>query len=103
MKDAVLLSKLWLDKNNGTGEHEVTLRILKVAEEAGEAAKARIGMVGQNPRKGVTHEASDVAQELADVIITAAVAIESLGYHHDEVLAIVERRVLQRISGNGGS
>ncbi|HVI71729.1 MAG TPA: MazG-like family protein, partial [Pyrinomonadaceae bacterium] len=97
----VALSKLWLDKNNGTGEHETTLRILKLMEEAGEVARARIGMVGQNPRKGFTHDAAEVATELADCIITAAVAIESLGYRYEEVLAIAERRILTRIAGHG--
>ncbi|TDC58901.1 hypothetical protein E1258_19890 [Micromonospora sp. KC207] len=69
----------WLDVANGTGDPELTCRILKLTEEAGEAAGAWIGALGQNPRKGVTHTRDDVAAELADAAFTALVAIESLG------------------------
>lgn len=68
----------WLDANNGTSEEELTLRILKLSEEIGEVAQAVIGMRGQNPRKGVTHSAHDLAGELSDVIVTAMVALTSL-------------------------
>ncbi|MFF9896161.1 hypothetical protein [Streptomyces longispororuber] len=57
--------------------HEVAQRLLKVTEEAGEAAAAYSGMTGQNPRKGTTHSRADVADELCDVIIAAAVALHS--------------------------
>ncbi|WP_329117455.1 MazG-like family protein [Streptomyces sp. NBC_01465] len=67
-----------LNQANGTGEHEIAMRLLKVTEEAGEVAAAYIGSTGQNPRKGTTHTTHDVAQELADVIIAAAVALHSL-------------------------
>ncbi|MFJ4783259.1 MazG-like family protein [Streptomyces sp. NPDC088794] len=60
---------------NGTGEHEVAMRLMKVVEEAGEASAAYIGMTGQNPRKGVNHTRADVADELCDVIIASAVAL----------------------------
>lgn len=52
----------------------LTLQILKVAEEAGEAAAARIGSVGQNPRKGITHGSDALRDELFDVALTALVA-----------------------------
>jgi NTP pyrophosphatase (non-canonical NTP hydrolase) len=71
--------RAFLDERNGTGQLELTLRIAKIAEEAGEAVQAWIGVLGQNPRKGVTHTREDVAGELADVAFTALVAIESLG------------------------
>lgn len=51
------------------------VKMLKVAEEAGEAAEAYIGLYGLNPRKGFTHSRDDVADELADVAITALVAM----------------------------
>ncbi|MGI5136950.1 MULTISPECIES: MazG-like family protein [unclassified Streptomyces] len=66
-----------LNAANGTGEHERAMRLLKVTEEAGETAAAYIGMTGQNPRKGTTHTAADVADELCDVIIAAAVALHA--------------------------
>lgn len=68
----------WLDEANGTGQDELILRILKVQEEAGEVAQAVIGMVGQNPRKGVTHTEQDVIGELLDVAITAMVAVDTI-------------------------
>jgi hypothetical protein len=72
--DAVRASRGWLDAANGTGDTELTCRILKLTEESGEAAAAWIGVLGQNPRKGVTHRREDVAAELADVVFTALVA-----------------------------
>jgi len=68
----------WLDAANGRTSEEITLRILKLTEEAGEVAQAWIGVQGQNPRKGVTHQRADVADELCDVIVTAAVALTSV-------------------------
>lgn len=68
----------WLDAHNGSSTLETALRILKVTEEAGEVASAWIGVVGQNPRKGVTHTAGDVADELCDVITAAMVALATV-------------------------
>ncbi|MGW0780375.1 MazG-like family protein [Streptomyces sp. NPDC002913] len=68
----------WLDRQNGRSEHEITMRLLKLVEEAGEVSQAYIGTQGQNPRKGITHTRQDVADELCDVIITAAVALVSI-------------------------
>lgn len=67
----------WLDTTNGRGDHETAMRLMKVTEEAGEAVAAYIGTVGQNPRKGRTHTAGDVAAELCDVALTALVALHS--------------------------
>lgn len=52
-----------------------SVRVLKVAEEYGEATEAYIGFRGLNPRKGKTHTSDDVADELADIAITALVAM----------------------------
>ena len=93
---AVHASRDWLDAANGTGEQELTCRMLKVTEEAGEAAGAWIGVLGQNPRKGVTHTRADVVAELADVAWTALVAIESLGFDARRALAECGDKVLGR-------
>jgi len=53
-------------------------RLLKLAEETGEAAAAYIGMTGMNSRKGICASRDDVLDELADVIITAAVAMAGI-------------------------
>ncbi|PWI43288.1 MazG-like family protein [Streptomyces sp. ICBB 8177] len=75
-----------LNATNGTGPHETAMRLLKVTEEAGEASAAYIGMTGQNPRKGTTHTPGDVADELCDVIIAAAVALHAFTPHPAAVL-----------------
>ena len=86
----------WLDASNGRSDAEIGLRILKLSEEVGEAAQAWIGVQGQNPRKGVTHSRADVADELCDVIVTAAVALASIAgepaLHLDAKLAKVAAR-----------
>ena len=66
----------WLDTANPGTPHEDSMRVLKLVEEAGEAAAAYIGMVGQNPRKGVTHTLADLLGELADVALSARCAIQ---------------------------
>ena len=40
-----------LDGKTGDEPEEITLRLLKIAEELGEAAQAWIGVLGQNPVK----------------------------------------------------
>lgn len=65
----------WLDAANGTGPEETAARLLKLTEEAGEVAAAYIGLVGSNPRKGITHATEDVADELCDVILAAMVVL----------------------------
>jgi hypothetical protein len=67
----------WLDKHNGHGPEEAAARLLKVSEEVGETVQAYLGVTGQNPRKGITHAANDVLTELADVVISAVVAMHS--------------------------
>nr|WP_232544725.1 MazG-like family protein [Streptomyces buecherae] len=67
----------WLDAANATRDRaeETALRLLKLTEETGEVMNAYTGLTGHNPRKGVTHERADVAAELCDVILTAAVVL----------------------------
>lgn len=88
----------WLDSQNGSGAVEQGLRILKVAEEAGEVASAWIGLVGQNPRKGLTHTVDQVAAELADVAFTALVAMKSLGHDPDTEMRRVATKVAARLT-----
>lgn len=100
---AVRTSRAWLDAANGTDRAELTCRILKLTEEAGEAAGAWIGLLGQNPRKGVTHSREDVAAELADAAFTALVAIESLGLDARTVLGDCAAKVRGRVDGTSGA
>jgi NTP pyrophosphatase (non-canonical NTP hydrolase) len=85
-----------LDQVNGSGQAEITLRLLKIGEEYGEAIQAWIGVTGQNPRKGVTHSRRQVADELGDIAITALVAASSLGFDSREVLAGTAAKVAGR-------
>lgn len=69
----------WLDENSPlTPDADRLLRIMKISEEVGEVSQAVIGVLGQNPRKGVTHTWEDVHAELSDVILTAMVALSTL-------------------------
>ena len=68
----------WLDAANGRSPHETAARIMKITEEAGEAAAAYFGMTGTNPRKGVTATPEDLARELCDVILAALVALTTV-------------------------
>lgn len=57
--------------------------------------------LGSAPREtthdGVTHSINDVARELADVALSALVAIESLGRDHREVLNECAARIAKRL------
>ena len=97
---AVEAARQWLDSANGTLPLELTCRILKVTEEAGEAAAAWIGLLGQNPRKGVTHTHAEVAGELADVAFTALVAIASLDLDPEEHLAACAAKLRTRLAAS---
>lgn len=78
----------WLDRHNVLTQEEMGLRIMKVQEEAGEAAGAWIGYTGQNPRKGRTHDKEQVAAELVDVAVTALVALHSLTGKAESILNV---------------
>jgi phosphoribosyl-ATP pyrophosphohydrolase len=87
----------WLDEHNGADRAELTARILKVSEEAGEVAAAWIGVIGQNPRKGVTHTRADVAAELADVVFTSLVPMDSIGHDPATVMDRCAAKVAARV------
>ena len=95
--DTVRHATDWLNANNGTGASEISFRLLKVTEEAGEVAAAWIGACGQNPRKGRTHTIDDVADELADVVVTALVAIASLDRDPQTVIDRCAEKIRTRL------
>ena len=68
----------WLDAANPRTDHEIACRVMKLAEETGEAVAAYIGMTGRNPRKGRCATRDDLASELCDVIVTAMVALATI-------------------------
>ncbi|MFD8509747.1 MazG-like family protein [Streptomyces antimycoticus] len=79
----------WLDDEAETaGTADVRLlRVLKIGEEYGEVAEAMHGAMGANPRKGRSHDWNDVQKELADVIVTAMVALDTIAGDAGHVLA----------------
>jgi NTP pyrophosphatase (non-canonical NTP hydrolase) len=84
------------------GHVPVEMRVLKLTEEIGEAAEALIGMRGMNSRKGTCQTSDDLLDELADVIITAAVAMSAVTGGADEAHSHFEKRlqtITARITG----
>ncbi len=76
------------------GDVPVEMRLLKLTEEVGEADEALIGVRGLNGRKGACHTRDDLLDELADVIITAAVAMSAVtGGGVDEARSHFDRRL----------
>lgn len=71
------------------------MRVLKLQEEAGEAAAAYIGMTGQNPRKGVTHTQTDLLNELADVAVTALCAMQ----HFTQNATVTRGMLASKVAG----
>ncbi|MFE0137955.1 hypothetical protein ACFWY6_41340, partial [Streptomyces sp. NPDC059037] len=71
------------------------LRVLKISEELGEVAEALHGALGANPRKGPSHDWGDVAKELADVIVTAMVALDTMS---GGGAAVVERQLQNHVA-----
>lgn len=93
----------WIDAPNAhrDDEAQVWARIAKVSEEAGEVVAAYIGVIGQNPRKGVTHTLDDVTDELLDVALTALAAIEHLRGHDGMAFDLLEAK-LDRVARRAG-
>jgi NTP pyrophosphatase (non-canonical NTP hydrolase) len=75
------------------GDVSAEVRLLKLTEEVGEAAEAFIGMQGLNSRKGTCRSRDDLLAELADVIITAAIAMSGIAGDVDEAASHLERRL----------
>lgn len=86
----------FLNIQNGNDVGEMTAQMLKLSEEVGEASSAWIGYIGQNPRKGVTHNKTDVVNELIDVAITALVGIARLGEDPNEAMNYKLNVIMER-------
>ncbi len=76
--DHVARTVAWLDAASGRGPHETSMRVMKIAEETGEAIAACLGMTGQNPRKGIAGGPGELAGELCDVVLAALVALATI-------------------------
>lgn len=85
----------------GLGRMAVYARLTKVQEESGEVAQAFIGFLGANKRKGVTHTEEDVAKELADVVVSAMVALHDWVPSPEQFMKEHLQVLLQRIKEEG--
>lgn len=75
-------------------------RISKIGEELGEAISEFVGITGQNPRKGIHGSQDAMLNELADVMLTAIMAIQHFTKSSSvtrEVLRAKQRRVYERM------
>jgi NTP pyrophosphatase (non-canonical NTP hydrolase) len=85
---AVYRLKAWLDRESTLPpDVERIARVMKVGAEAGEAFDACEGVLGRNPRKGVTNTWSDVHCELIDVVLSAMIALATLAADAPAVFA----------------
>lgn len=82
-------------------EHEVTLRLAKIAEEAGEVLQARIAQTGQNPRKVGTKTLEDVRLEICDVVFTSFVALLTIRDDPEAVIRDLHQRFTYIINRAG--
>ncbi|MFD8785229.1 MazG-like family protein [Kitasatospora sp. NPDC059599] len=57
------------------GQPLPTLRVIEIQEEAGEVAEALLGVLGADPRKGVSHTVADLRGEHCEVITAAVVTL----------------------------
>lgn len=68
----------WFASCPGSEGARLPLLVLKLTEEVGEVADALVNFRGANPRKPVTKTEEDVAEELGDCVITAAMVLASM-------------------------
>lgn len=99
----VALSR-WVDAGNAHRDPEaITLhRVIKVAEEMGEAVTALIGALGANPRKGIDGTLENVLEELLDVAVTALGAYEHIDAHQGRAYDELGAKII-RVSQRAGA
>ncbi|MFC9331839.1 NUDIX domain-containing protein [Kitasatospora sp. NPDC057015] len=59
------------------GQPLLTMQLVKIQEECGEASQALLGVLGSNPRKGHSHTLAQLQAELCDVIVAGMVALRT--------------------------
>lgn len=78
-------------------------QIMYLAEQVGKVGRAYVGMIGQNPRKGVTHDRWDVVRALCDVVCTTFMVLRAFTrdpeQHFAEHLDKVAARSLSPATG----
>lgn len=100
--DSIYRFVAWLDRENGRDQAEVHTRIMKLTEENGEVIEAYFGMLGINKRKGVTHTNDELCMELADVILSAAIALATVAERDPAEIVAEKLAVLADRARRGG-
>lgn len=87
----------WIDTSKGykgiDPEAHIWRRTMKVVSEAGEAHDALCGILGENPRKGVTHTQDDLLGELLDCALAALGAVEHLTGNQGKSMEMLEDKI----------
>jgi NTP pyrophosphatase (non-canonical NTP hydrolase) len=92
---AALKARLDETQKDPGSDANLTIRALKLAEEAGEVANAVINAQGQNPRKPA-EPWSHAADEACDAIITAAILLASILPGTPAAQGYLEKRMAER-------
>ncbi len=100
--DRIAVITRWLDTHPAHWGDPLMWRVGKIVEEAGEAWTALASLAGQNPRKTAAApgvgRVDQLACELAQVVVTASVALLTLTPRADEHLAACLDVICQRIT-----
>ena len=96
-----IYDKISTSSTSQVGQNGPLYRLIKLQEEVGEVGQAVIGFVGANKRKGFTHDEDDVAKELADVVVTAMVALHDWVDSPEQFMEEHLKGLLARIKEEG--
>lgn len=85
-----------IDDSYGQIDPEAHLwrRTMKLVSEAGEAQDAIGGILGENPRKGVTHTREQAIGELLDVAVSALGAVEHMKGNDGSALRLLDDKIM---------
>ena len=85
----------WFDEHNSgiDPQFNLVMRFLKVVEENGEMMAEIIGMLGQNPRKGVTSDLDHVIKEGLDGVVSLLGAVESATGNKGEAFHLLANHI----------
>lgn len=87
----------YIDASDGyvgvPAEAHMWRRVNKITAENGEVHDAISGMLGENPRKGVTHTQIEVIMELLDVALCALGVVEYMTDNQGEALGLLDEKI----------
>lgn len=94
-QDELTALSAWFDEHNRgiDPQFNLVMRFLKVVEENGEMMGEIIGMLGQNPRKGVTSDLGHVIKEALDGVVSLLGAVESATGNKGEAFHLLANHI----------